>query len=175
MKKTAIAMGVLFALTFTACNRGSQAPDRDELAHTIDSIEAPVMQMAQLASIDTAEGRKLVELYVQFADAFPQDSLAATYLARAASVSNGLGNIDDMVTYFDRVINDYPNFEHLDECYYVKGIALDNAGHREEARETYKAFLDLFPDNFLAEDIRKALPLLDKSDQWLIDSLMNQK
>ena len=171
MKKIALAISVMATLAFASCNNKTDTPDHDALAHTIDSIETPLMMEAQVASIDTAKGRQLVELYVQFADAFPQDSLAATYLARAASVSNGMGNIDDMVEYFDRVINDYPDYEHLDECYYVKGIALDNAGRRDEARETYQAFLDLFPDHFLAEDIRKALPLLDKSDQWLIDSL----
>jgi len=175
MKKIAIAIGVVLTLTFTACNRGPQAPDHDTLAHTIDSIEAPIMEAAQIASIDTAKGRQLVELYVQFADAFPKDSLAATYLARAASVSNGMGNIDDMVTYFDRVINDYPDYEHLDECYYVKGIALDNAGRRDEARATYEAFLDLFPDHFLAHDIQQAIMILDKSDQWLIDTLTAAK
>ena len=166
-------MLTIAAALMSACHRTPKAPSRDELFHTIDSIQTPLMEQAYTSSIDTVEGRRIVDLYIQFADSFPSDTLAATYIARAAMVCNGMGLVDEMCRYFDRVIDQYPDYEHLDECYYVKGLALDNAGRKDEAREVYKAFLELFPDHFLADDIRKALPLLDKSDEWLTNNLLN--
>ena len=173
MKKSIIYLTAA-VLALAACNHKPQEPTRDELAGTIDSIETPLMESAMLESIDTAKGNQLLGLYVKFADAFPTDTLAPTYLQRAAQVADGMGLIDDMVTYYDRVIDNYPDYAHLDECYYEKGIALDNAGRKEEARKAYKAFLEEYPDHFLAEDFRKALQLLDMSDELLIEYFNEQ-
>ena len=71
----------------------------------------------------------------------------------------------------EAIIDNYPNYSQLVECYYEKGIALDNAGRKDEARIAYQEFLEEYPDHFLANDIRKALPLLDMSDELLIDYL----
>ena len=173
MKKSTITIA-LAALALAACNRGPQEPTRDELAQSIDSIEAPLMNAAQMGSVDTAEGNKIIGLYIQFADAFPTDSMAAPYLHRAAQVAGGMGHIDDMTAYYDRVINNYPDYANLDECYYEKGIALDNAGRKEEARKAYQEFLTEYPDHFLANDIQTSLSLLDMSDELLIEYLNKQ-
>jgi tetratricopeptide (TPR) repeat protein len=173
MKKLILSIAIA-SLAITACNNTPKEPTRDELAQSIDSIESPIMNAAQIASVDTVQGNKLVELYVQFADAFPTDTLAPTYLHRAAQVANGMGLIDDMVTYYDRVIDNYPDYVNLDECYYEKGIALDNAGRKDEARKAYEEFLEEYPDHFLADDIRCALPLLDMSDEMLFEHLTNK-
>ena len=106
-----------------------------------------------------------------FADTYPTDSMAAPYLHRAAHVALSMDLIDDMVKCYDRIIDNYPDYEKLDECYYEKGIALDNAGRKEEARKAYQDFLDEFPDHFLADDIRKAISLLDMSDELLLEYL----
>ena len=152
------------ALTLLAgCNRGPKEPTRDELAQSIDSIEAPLMQAAMIEAIDTAQGNKLVALYIQFADTYPDDTLSAAYLHRAAQVANGMGLIDDMTTYYDRVIDNYPDYANL-----------DNAGRKEEARKAYQEFLTEYPDHFLANDIQTSLSLLDMSDELLIEYLNKQ-
>ena len=171
MKRTIITITAAVLLSVAGCNRTPAVPSHDELLKSIDSIEKPLMEAAQFENVDTLKGRQLVDLYVQFADAYPDDSLTASYLHKAASVCNGMGLIDEMVTYYDRVIDNYPDYELLDECYYSKGIALDNAGRKEEARKAYEDFLEVFHDHFLADDIRKALPLLDLSDEMLIKYL----
>ena len=173
MKRLILSLTIA-SLAFAACNNGPKEPTRDELAQSIDSIEAPIMNAAQIASVDTMQGNKLVELYVQFADAFPADTMAPVYLHRAAQVANGMGLFDDMVAYYNRVIDNYPDYANLDECYYEKGIALDNAGRKDEARKAYEEFLEEYPDHFLADDIRSALPLLDMSDEMLFEYLTNK-
>lgn len=169
MKKNILIIAA--ALAIAACSHNTKEPTHDELKQSIDSIEAPLMQAAMIESIDTVKGNKLISLYVQFANAFPNDTMAAPYLHRAAQVANGMGLYDDMTAYYDRVIDNYPDYAHLDECYYEKGLALDNAGHKEQARDAYQEFLDEYPDHFLANDIRTALSLLDMSDEMLFEYL----
>lgn len=170
MKKSIIPFAIAL-LAITACDNAPQEPTRDELAQTIDSIEKPLIEATSLESVDTAQGNNLIDLCLKFADSYPTDTLAPVYLQSAAQVACGMGLIDDMSAYYDRIIDNYPDYARLDECYYAKGIALDNAGRKEEARKAYIEFLDEFPDHFLAEDIRRALPLLDMSDEMLLKHL----
>ena len=170
MKHTLIPL-LATLLLLSACHNGTETPSREALIASVDSIEQPLMQAANLAAVDTLKGRQLIDRYLRFANNYPDDSLAASYLQRAAQVANALDQIDEMVSYYDRVIDNYPQYNHLDECYYEKGIALDNAGRKEEAREAYKAFLEEYPNHFLTDDIRRALALLDMSDELLLEYL----
>ena len=169
--KRHIFIPIVVCVLFAACHSGAETPTREQLSAEIDSIEQPIMQAANYAPIDTAKGRQLIERYLLFANTYADDSLAATYLQRAAQVANGLDHIDEMAAYYDRVIDNYPNYSHLDECYYEKGLALDNAGRKEEARQAYQAFLEEYPSHFVADDIRRALALLDMSDELLLEYL----
>ncbi len=170
MKKTILAIATVL-LVFTACHRGNETPSREEMAKVIDSIEATTRTAVRMEAIDTAKGNRLMSLYIHYADAYPEDSISPIYLQKAAQIATGMFLIDDMVTLYDRIIDNYPNYSQLVECYYEKGIALDNAGRKDEARIAYQEFLEEYPDHFLANDIRKALPLLDMSDELLIDYL----
>lgn len=175
MKKVSLIICAIALVAAVGCKQKNHKMSHDELRAAIDSIEKPLMSAAQFQPIDTVKGRNLVDLYVEFADNYSDDTIAATYLHRAAQVCNGLDCIDEMVTYYDRVIDEYPEYRHLDECYYEKGIYLDNAGRKDAARDAYQQFLDNYPNHFLAEDIRKAIPLLDLSDELLIKHLQQQE
>lgn len=166
MKKYLI---IACALCMAACHNAPQAPDRDTLVGDISSLEAKTDQ--QTFRVDTAVASQLLDLYTSFADAFPEDSLAPLYLESAARLSFNLDDLDGMVAAYDRIIDNYPDFERLDECYYEKAINLDNAGRKEEARQAYNEFLEVYPDHFLANDFRTALQLLDLSDELLIQHL----
>lgn len=174
MRKISSLLCACAILLAVSCKQAPKELNRDELHAAIDSIESPLMQEAQFQAVDTTKGRQLVELYAKFADSFPNDTLAPLYLHRAAQVCNGMGLIDEMTNYYDRVIDNYGDYAHLDECYYEKGIALDNAGRKEAARDAYQQFLDNYPDHFLSEDISRALSLLDYSDALLIEHLTQQ-
>lgn len=154
-----------------ACNHTTKELSHDELINAIDSIETPLMNNIMLEGMDSTQGMQIYALYIQFADSYPSDSLTPCYLHSAAKVATSMGLIDNMLECYDRVINNYPNYEKMDECFYEKALALDNAGRKNEARLAYQEFLDEYPEHFLAEDFRKALRLLDMSDELLLDFL----
>lgn len=173
MKRTSIIIAATILLT-VACNHTPKELTYDQLHDSIETLEGQLLTASPLATVDTALGNNMMSLCLQFADSYPDDTLAAHYLHRAAYIALSMDLIDDMVACYDRIINNYPDYEKLDECYYEKGIALDNAGRKDQARKAYQDFLAEYPDHFLADDIRKALPLLDMSDELLMKFLNQQ-
>lgn len=173
MKRTLLTIAAATML-IVACNNSNKELSQDQLQDSIEVLDSQIQTASPLDPVDTTMGNNMMALCLQFADRFPEDSLAAHYLHRAAYVALSMDRIDDMVACYDRIIDNYPDYEKLDECYYEKGIALDNAGRKEDARKAYQDFLDEYPDHFLAEDIRKALPLLDMSDEFLLEFLNQQ-
>lgn len=170
MKKTLLSIAAA-TLLITACNHTPKELTHDQLADSIEAVDTRIMSASMLDPVDTTMGNNMLTLCIQFADTYPDDTMAATYLHKAAHVALSMDRIDDMVACYDRIIDNYPDYEKLDECYYEKGIALDNAGRKDQARKAYQDFLDEFPDHFLADDIRKAIPLLDMSDELLMEHL----
>lgn len=158
-------------LAFASCKSSNKTPSAEELAAQIDTLEQQSITDALTLRVDSAKGTQLLELYSLYATTYPDDSLAPVFLEQAAKLCTSMDNIDGMVQYYDIIIDNYPDYENIDECYYLKGIILDNNGRKEEARKAYEDFLEAFPDHFLAEDIRRALPLLDMSDELLIEYL----
>lgn len=168
MKKTTLAIAATFLL-FVACNNSPKELSHDQLYDSIESLDSLLLTAPPMKPVDTTLGNNMMSLCIMFADKYPDDSLAAHYLHRAAYLAQSMDLIDDMVTCYDRIIDNYPEYDKLDECYYEKGIALDNAGRKDQARKAYQDFLDVYPDHFLADDIRKAIPLLDISNEFIID------
>lgn len=164
---------IMAAMIATSCNNGPKTPSHDEMLNAIDSIEASI-NVEFPETIDTAISNDLISKYVQFADAYPNDSLTPGFLLQAARWAYATNDVDGMIKYYDRIIDNYDDFEKLDECMYEKGINLDNAGRKEEARKAYQEFIDEFPDHFLTDDITKAMKLLDMSDEQL-NAFLNQQ
>ncbi len=147
MKTKPIIMLTIAAALMSACHRTPKAPSRDELFHTIDSIQTPLMEQAYTSSIDTVEGRRIVDLYIQFADSFPSDTLAATYIARAAMVCNGMGLVDEMCRYFDRVIDQYPDYENMADVYYHLFLLYNRKGEPAIADTYVEKLKEEFPES----------------------------
>ncbi|MBP5516228.1 MAG: tetratricopeptide repeat protein [Bacteroidales bacterium] len=174
--KTRHLIYTIFAVALAAaCNHSGDkkedsTPDKAKLSQEVSDIDKSLRQDIMAESADPVKGNNAVEKFVQYADAFPDDSISAYYLHRAAAISNNMGEFDKMVEYYDRVINNYPNYASLIDCYYEKAIDLDNAGRKEEARKAYQNFLDEYPDHYLASDIQKSMKLLDYSNEELIKS-----
>ena len=175
MKRILVILTAVCFVLVAACDRKGKTPSREELLHQIDSVETVAKEASPLEPVNPDLGKAMVEMYVNFADTYPDDTLSASYLHKAAQICNNLDMIDEMVEYYDRVIDNYPNYDKMAECYYEKGINLDNAGRKAEAREAYQAFLEEYPDHFLADDISKAMKLLDLSDEQLLQFLADGK
>ena len=133
-------------------------PNREKLQAEIAESEKTLTTLQY--ELDTVAARQLLKDYFRFVDKFPADTLSPVYLLKSASLLLGIGDPDQAVTVFDRLIEQYPQYEDLPLCYVFKGKALEEAQRTEEAVAVYEAFLQNYPDHFLAHDISVVLPLV---------------
>lgn len=159
----------LFAFCFlllTACG-----PNREKQIKAIEEHE----QSLSTLDIDTEDATfsELIDLYRHFAKDFPNDSLAPVYLMRAADANISTGQPDEAVSLLDNIIENYPGFEDIGGCWFLKGYAYETAEQYDQAREAYTYFVDNYPEHYLAADTRKTLPYLGMTAEEMFEAIMN--
>ena len=164
MKRKILTIAVA-ALLAVACG-----PNREERINQIEEFEDSVLERA--LSLDSATAEQLAEMYVAFADKYPADSLAPVYLLKAGETLSNIQHTDRAVELLDRVATKYPQFEELPLCLFLKGNAYEMNGQYDEAREAYEAYLDRYPDHYLAEQARFIIPRLGMTPEEMLAEIL---
>ena len=63
---------------------------------------------------------------------------------------------------------DYPDFEDVPMCYFLKGNSLELNSQIEEAKAAYEEFLAKYPDHYMADQTRKMLPHVGSSNEEML-------
>ena len=156
-------MKKLTLITFAALLMVACGPSREERIIAIEDFEDSIFESAVAADPQVAD--QLTQLYVDFADKYPKDSLAPQYLMKAADVQSNVLHTERAVELFDRIIQDYPDFDEVPMCYFLKGNALELNSQMDEAKAAYEEFLAKYPDHYMADQTRKMLPLIYMSNE----------
>ncbi|MCK5079517.1 MAG: tetratricopeptide repeat protein [Bacteroidales bacterium] len=126
--------------------------------------------------IDKAKALELVDLYVDYANSYPDDSLAVEYLFKGAEFCLNLGEGQRAITLYDRVIQEYPDFRKVPECLFLKGYVYENyLGDLDNAKAIYLEFIEKYPDNEFADDAEISIQNLGKSPEELIKQFEEQQ
>lgn len=165
--KARILLCAILVLVISACK-----PDRNKLIETINQEQADLL-MTDITA-DDEKAQNLVKHFIEFVDAFPNDSLAPQYLMHAAEFSSQMGNTDEAIEYLDRIISDYENYEDIALCYFLKGHFYDIDERYDDALLAYNTYLNLFPDHYLAESTRKMLPYVGMPSEELLELVQEQ-
>jgi len=148
-------------------------PSREERVDQILDFEDSVFENA--IGADPATADQLTDLYVAFADKYPQDSLTPQFLMKGAEMQSNVIHTERSIELFDRVINDYPYFSEVPMCYFLKGNAYDLNCQYDEAKKAYEEFLEKYPDHFMAADTRKLIPLVGMSPEEIFEYNMKRE
>ena len=126
--------------------------------------------------IDKAKALELVDLYVDYANSYPDDSLAVEYLFKGAEFCLNLGEGQRAITLYNRVIQEYPDFRKVPECLFLKGYVYENyLGDLDNAKAIYLEFIEKYPDNEFADDAEISIQNLGKSPEELIKQFEEQQ
>lgn len=166
----------LLALLITACGGGaSDAPATDAPAQ----LPAPEMGARIRTMEDTLFAKNvfdrrgaqaLLDVYKAYAKAFPTDSMAPEYLFRAAGMSKGLGQPQDAVQLYDRIIKEYPKWGRLADTYYLRAFTIDaDLKEKGRAKTAYEEVINRFPDHRFAQDAKAMIQNLQYTDEELIE------
>lgn len=145
---------------------------KTSLLKDIDSLETKLKQANPDAPYDRASALHLVRLYQDYYNQNSKDTLSGEFLFRAASLSVTLEKpqqaVNRLVTYYDT----YKTASRRPEALYLIGFIYENEmDNPEKALEFYDRVIEVFPDNFWAEQARAAKTFLGLSEEEIIKKL----
>jgi tetratricopeptide (TPR) repeat protein len=119
--------------------------------------------------IDETRTKELVDAYMAYADKWPEDTNSVNYLFKAADISMNLLDPYLSLELFERIMEEYPGYEKIPHCLFLRGYILENnLRDLDAAKELYLEFLEKYPDHDFADDVEISLKYLGKSPEELI-------
>jgi len=111
----------------------------------------------------------LVDEYQQFATRFPDDTMAAEYLFKASDIAMNLNRPQQTVEIFNTLIENYPDFNKIPTCYFLRAFVYDDQLKDYKAAEKYyREFIKKYPNSDFADDAEMLLKNLGKTPEELI-------
>ena len=200
---TRLLLAPLLSLLFFACGADTEPMDTDENAVAV--TDAPItgafapaneafeagdgpariggMLMQQFESVsdpstgllDETASRNFVAVATKLADKYPDDTLAALPLYRAAEVVRALNDPKRAAKLYEQIHTNYPEWSKAAESLFMLAFTYDeDLGNLEAAKATYEKFLAMYPDNVFAEATPMLIANLGKSDEEILRQLEEQ-
>lgn len=140
----------------------------DELSSRINEIENELFSQ-QSAGIDRLKAFYLTNNYIAYSYLFEDDNHTPGYLFKAADISMNLFESGKSIDLYNRILNEYPDFEKAPQCLFLKAFVYENnMNDIEKARKYYEEFLEKYPDDDFADDAEMSLKNLGKTPEELI-------
>jgi outer membrane protein assembly factor BamD (BamD/ComL family) len=125
--------------------------------------------------IDQDKVRELADLHSAFADTYPESALAPDHLFSAGNLAMNFLQPGQAIALFDRILKNYPGYERIPQCLFLKGFIYENnLGQLGLAKTIYEEFLDKYPDHELADDVQESIKNLGKSPEELLEEFQQR-
>lgn len=161
---------LLLALPFVlfACGEAEPAADA-KLMEARTRIRAMEDSLFEHKAFDRRSAQAMVDVYKAYVAAYPKDSLAPEYLFRAAGTVKSMGDPDQSLMLYDRIISDHPDWRRNVDVLYMKALTLDDDLDRDgEAKTVYEQVIANYPEHPFARDAKAMIENLGLTDEELI-------
>ena len=178
MNKIALVITVLI-IGWYGCNSSGQTKhqaDKSKLEDTIKTLQSELAQQEDVTK-DVTSAKTLVVRSQLFAEKYPQDSMAAVYLFRAADVSRGLGDYRLAIKLWGEVNEKFTAFKRAPDALFLQGFTYDrDLEDTGQAKLHYRKFLEKYPGHPLVKDVTLMLQYLEqeKSPEELIEEFKDK-
>ncbi len=148
-------------LVFFSCTKQSE---QATYAESIAKMEQAVLLDAK--SIEPQKADSLVKMYTSYVALYPQDSLSAVYLFRAADVLANRKECLQAIDLLNKLIKNYPKDTHAEQAAFLKGVIYqETCMNKEKAVEAFNAFIAVYPNSSLVKDAQGLLQLNQVEDE----------
>lgn len=152
---------MLLCCSLFACNSKSE---QRKAAEQIADMEHSLLQDAK--AIDPSRADSLVSLYTNYAETYPDDTMAAAYLYRAADVMANRKECLKAVELLDKVETKYPQSDYAPQACFLKGVIYQEVClNKEKATECFNKFIATYPTSPLVNDAKGLLILNMAEDE----------
>jgi outer membrane protein assembly factor BamD (BamD/ComL family) len=143
------------------CGPGRNTPDAKALQAQLQAAEKTLRTQNPP---DTALLRRFVHDAQDLAERFPADTLAPSYLFKAAELLHSTHHTLQAMQLWQDLQKRFPQHPHSAHAAFMMGFSTENdLGDRDQALKFYQAFLQKHPNHHLADDA-----------QLLMDNLRNR-
>lgn len=144
----------------------------NDLHGLIKSVAAKVFENPDVNGINKANAEKYVDICESYALSFPNDSLAASYLFKAAEMSRAMQSYGKTISLYDWISTYYSEDKNAPMALFLKGFLLENDLKKpEKAKEIYESFMQKYPNHAMAKDVNFLIQNLGKSDKEIIEKI----
>lgn len=144
----------------------------NDLHGLIKSVAAKVFENPDVNGINKANAEKYVDICESYALAFPNDSLSASYLFKAAEMSRAMQSYGKTISLYDWIATYYSEDKNAPMALFLKGFLLENDLKKpEKAKEIYESFIQKYPNHAMAKDVNFLIENLGKSDKEIMEKI----
>lgn len=145
----------------------SCGPSRNDYQENISKLEEEFSD--QSSGLSKAKAQMLADAYIEYSEKFPDDSMSAEYLFKAADISMNITNAKQAISLYDEILAKYPDFRKAPQCVFLKAFVYENnLNDLVNAEKYYMEFLEKYPNDDFADDAQISLDNLGKSPEELI-------
>ncbi len=164
-----------FILLFFVCAFISCSADKKEQARqAIAQMEQITISDVKAVSYEKADS--LINGYLDYVKTYPEDSLCATYLYRAADVYANTKRCEESIKTYDRLIKNYPDNVLVEQAYFLKGVVFSQTClNKEMAKEAFEEFMKKFPSSPLYNQAQVLLVMDTMKDEMDLIRQFEQK
>ena len=129
-----------FVLTMVSCTS-----DKQKQIETIAKAESELINDTSLM-VNPEKGKAMKEMYLKFADKYPNDTISANYLFKAADLSNGLRDPKSTIEILDRLLTTYPKSQKCASALFLQAFIYDTELKMvDSAKVKVKEFIQRYP------------------------------
>ena len=123
-----------------------------------------VFENTENGGINVEKGQNYINQVVAFGLGFAGDPAIPNYLMISADVARAIGDPNTSVGQYDWVYNYYPEYSKAPLALFLKGYEIDSSLKKyEDARKVYETFLQVYPNDTLAKDVKFLIQNLGKN------------
>jgi TolA-binding protein len=169
-----IKIKTLFIVTTAACALSfslySCKSAKEKLKEDIAMNEQKLFSdSTTMLNMKTAE--EVLTSYKEYAGKYPEDTIAPSYLFKAADLANGMRKYKEAIDLYSQLIEKYPAHRKAASSLFLQAFIYDNnLQDKEQAKKLYSEFLQKYPDHQLAQSAKISLEQLNSgmTDEELV-------
>lgn len=163
MRKFTFIFIIMSAIVALLSCQNKQERDNDKIVKLEKAIQSDT------SGFNKAKATELRNAYLDYVNAWPKDTIGASFLYKAGELSMSLHESMKAIELFQRYSKAWPEKPKAADCLFLIGFIYENdLGNYNQASNAYNEFIKKYPDHPFADDARILIQNLGKTPEELI-------
>ena len=167
--KNNVYLTIIILIVLVACK-----PSINTNIDSISKLEKEIF--APNVKFDSLKVKQLINMYIDFADRFPNDTSSSKYLFSASRLYISIENYQQSISLLDKIITNYPKAKITPDCMFMKAYIYDDKiKDYKSALKFYNDFIKKYPSHDLVPAAKASVETLGVPAEVLIKGFEHEK